>query len=40
MLELSNNNLALVGSCGITVLVHNNKIYMTNLGDSQAIIIT
>lgn len=40
MLQLHNSQIASVGSCGITVLIHNKKIYIANLGDSQAIIIT
>lgn len=29
-----------VGSCGLTILVHQDNIYVANCGDSQAIVVS
>jgi serine/threonine protein phosphatase PrpC len=36
---MGNKKIRSVGTCGITAIVHNDKIYVGNAGDSQAIFI-
>jgi len=37
---LQNKRVKNIGSCALTVLIHDNKIYVANSGDSQAIIVS
>lgn len=36
---MGNKGIKNVGTCGITALIYNNKVYIANSGDSQAIFI-
>lgn len=36
---MGNKKLRSVGTCGITAIVHNDKVYIGNAGDSQAVFI-
>jgi pyruvate dehydrogenase phosphatase len=38
-LKLGNKRIRSVGSCAITAVVHNDKVYLANSGDSQAIFL-
>ena len=37
--RLRNKKIKHVGSCALTLLLHKNRVYVANSGDSQAIII-
>ena len=39
-LNPNNRKIRNVGTCGITVLIYNDKIFVANCGDSQAILLT
>ena len=39
-LKLRNKKIKRIGTCAITVIIANNKIYVANCGDSQAIAIS
>ncbi len=36
---MGNKKLKNVGTCGITAIIFNNKVYLGNAGDSQAIFV-
>lgn len=38
-MKLGNKKLKNVGTCAITAVVHNDRVYVGNSGDSQAIFI-
>ena len=38
-IKLGNKKIKNVGTCAITAVVHNDKVYVGNSGDSQAIFI-
>lgn len=38
-LKIGNSKIRSVGTCGITAIVHNDRVYLGNAGDSQAIFI-
>lgn len=36
---MGNKKIRNVGTCGITAIIHNDRVYVGNAGDSQAIFI-
>ena len=38
-MKLGNKKIKNVGACGITAIVHNDKVYVGNAGDSQAMFV-
>ncbi len=36
---MGNKKMRTVGTCGITAIIHNDRVYVGNAGDSQAIFI-
>lgn len=36
---MGNKKIRSVGTCGITAIIHNDKVYVGNAGDSQAVFI-
>ena len=36
---MGNRKIRNVGTCGITAVIHNDKVYVGNAGDSQAIFV-
>ena len=39
-LKLRNKKIKRIGTCALTIIIANNKIYVANCGDSQAIAIS